>query len=528
MTTFQAALFAFSVLYIAVLGWVLTRANRRATPRPDANTPQTPSSTLAEYFVSGRDVGMWTAVATLGATEIGLITIAYNAQKGFNDGFAAFHIGIAAFIGCAIVGMTGLIVRPLRRENVLTIPEYYGKRYGQDVRILGASVMALGGILNMGLFLKVASVFLLALLGIDPGAGWIAPLMIALVVIAVAYTAYGGMRSVIATDVVQFLLMVSAIIGGAAFLTTIIPPSTAATIIAQQKGPSGFDPLVNENFGLTYVIWMIFVAGIVSSAVWPTALSRALCIKQEKDVAPAYLIASVVFMGRMILPAFLGVLAFAYFNGGADVMPDTVRSDLQSSLAKYGTDADLAATPLMLGMALPEILVAFLAVAMFASFMSTQDGYLFCWSSIIARDIAGPLTGRTEDVGFQINATRIGIVAIALYEVYWGLLYAGKEDIWDYLAVSGSIYFCSGVVILVGGLYWKRATRRGALLALAFGFSAIVGLAPVKAALGLDALSSPAIGFGAIALSAAAFIIGSLSETPPPETATQRAATSGA
>jgi SSS family solute:Na+ symporter len=103
-------------------------------------------------------------------------------------------------------------------------------------------------------------------------------------------------------------------------------------------------------------------------------------------------------------------------------------------------------------------------------------------------------------------------VVIALYELYWGLIYEGREDIWDYLAVSGSIYFCSGIVLLAGGLYWKGATRRGALWALILGFSAIIALAPIKTALGLDGVPSPMIGFAAIGLSLFGFIAGSLSE----------------
>lgn len=511
MSTLVISLIAFSLLYAVVLVVVLRRANAPRAPASQSSDDQ-PSSRLAEFFVSGRDLRLATAVATLGATEIGLITIAYNAQKGFNEGFAAFHIGLAAFVGCAIVGLTGFIVKPLRRANVLTIPEYYGQRYGQDVRVLGATVMAAGGILNMGLFLKVASLFLLALLGIDPQSGLVTPLMVALVIIAVAYTCYGGMRSVIATDVFQFVLMVAALLVATAVLLTLVSPSATVDIVEAKKGISGFDPLQNENFGLTYIAWMVFVAGVVSSAIWPTALSRALCIAREDDVPKAYLIASIVFMGRMILPAFLGVLAFAYVNGAAT--PETTAT-IDTTLRAYGPDADLIATPLMMGLALPEILVAFLAVAMFASFMSTQDGYLFCWSSIIARDILGPLTNRTDDVSFQINATRIGIVVIALYELYWGLIYGGNEDIWDYLAISGSIYFCSGVVLLAGGLYWKRATRRGALLALFAGFSALAGLGPIKSALGLGGISAPVIGFSAVALATLAFILGSLSEKPP-------------
>lgn len=141
----------FSVIYIGLI--VFAHRGRAAH-----------GTGLTEFFLSGRDLGLGTAIATLGATEIGLITIAYNAQKGFNDGFSAFHIGLAALVGCALVGLFGFVVGPIRRTGVLTLPEYYEQRFGRDIRVFGAIVMALGGILNMGLFLKVGSLFLAAML----------------------------------------------------------------------------------------------------------------------------------------------------------------------------------------------------------------------------------------------------------------------------------------------------------------------------------------------------------------------------
>lgn len=458
--------------------------------------------TLSEFFVSGRDIGLWRAVATIGATEIGIITIAYNAQKGFNEGFVALSIGVAALIGCLLVGLTGFIVRPLRRTGVLTIPEFYGQRYGQDVRVFGAIIMALGGILNMGLFLKVASGFLVALLGIEDGATYVNALMIVLIVMAVAYTCFGGMRSVIMTDVFQFVLIAVGLIVALFVVLSTVSFGEAVEVVQSKKGDGGFDPLISQNFGFEFLMWMVLVAGVVSSAIWPTALSRALCIKEERDVSRAYLISSIAFMGRIALPVLLGVLAYTFFE----------LNGYSPRLTGFGDDADLAATPVFLAEVLPAWLVGGLIVAMFASFMSTQDGYLFCWASILARDVAGPIMKRTEDVSFQVKATRIGIVVIALYELYWGLIYSGKEDIWDYLAVSGSIYFCSGIVLLAGGLYWKGATRRGAIVALICGFSSIAGLGPLKSALGLEAVSAPTIGFAAIALSVVGFILGSLSE----------------
>lgn len=481
-------LVVFSTLYVAIIFFVHRGRHGR-------------SGGLVEFFVSGRDLGLGTAIATLGASEIGLITIAYNAQKGFNEGFAAFHIGLAALIGCALVGFFGFVVKPIRRTGVLTLPEYYELRFGRDVRILGGIVMAAAGILNMGLFLKIASIFLAAMLAANGINLPIEPTMLVLIIFAVIYTCYGGMRSVIITDVVQFILLGAGLLMAIVYMTSIVSVSEAINVVRQVKGDSGFDPFVNENFGITYVLWMVLVAGVVSAAIWPTALSRALCIEREETVGRAYLVASVIFMSRMVIPAFLGVLAFSYFQG----------SNIEL-IAGYGDDLDLVATPYMLGHVMPPWLLAFLTVAMFASFMSTQDSYLFCWSSILARDVLGPLTGTVDAERFQINATRVGIALIAIYELYWGLIYSGTEDVWDYLAVSGAIYFCSGIVLMAGGLYWPGATRLGAIVALVLGFSAIVGLQPIKLAVGLDWLSAPVIGFGAIALSLTGLIAGSLIE----------------
>jgi SSS family solute:Na+ symporter len=487
----------FTTAYLAAMIVVLKRQGRG-------------DQSLLDFFVSGRSLGLGTAIATLGATEIGLITVAYNAQKGFNEGFAAFHIGLAALVGCLIIGLTGFVVKPLRATGVLTLPEFYEQRYGRDVRVFGAVVMALGGILNMGLFLKVAALVIASLLHIGEGAAMANIIMIALIAISVAYTCYGGMRSVIATDLFQFVVLSAGLIVVVVFLHGVIPFDQAVAAVQAKKGTGGLNPFVNASFGFTYVMWMVLVAGIVSAAIWPTALTRALCIENPENVPRAYLMASLIFLSRMVIPAFLGAFAFVYFNTADLAGGEAVKT----LLGPYGADGDLVAMPVMLRQLLPPWLLAFMAVAMIATFMSTQDSYLFCWASIISRDILGPLTGRIDDARFQFAATRTGIVVIALYELYWGLIYKGTEDVWDYLTVSGSIYFCSGIVLLAGGLYWKRATRRGALCALILGFSAALSLGPLKTAAGLDGFTNPQIGFAAIVLSILGFVIGSLTDKP--------------
>ena len=99
-------------------------------------------SNVTDFIVAGRGLKTFLAVATMISTELGLVTVMYSAQKGFTGGFAAFHIALAAALVTLIVGLTGFIVVPLRRLNVMTIPEFYEKRFGRGVRILGGIILA--------------------------------------------------------------------------------------------------------------------------------------------------------------------------------------------------------------------------------------------------------------------------------------------------------------------------------------------------------------------------------------------------
>lgn len=126
---------------------------------------------MHDFVCAGHSLGTCLDIATLTGTELGLITVMYSSQKGFSGGFAAFHIALVAGIATFMVGATGFIVYRLREMKVMTIPEFYGRRFGKKTQILGGIMMALGGILNMGLFLKVGSMFLVGITGMS-GHSW--------------------------------------------------------------------------------------------------------------------------------------------------------------------------------------------------------------------------------------------------------------------------------------------------------------------------------------------------------------------
>ncbi|RAP33160.1 hypothetical protein DID75_03020 [Candidatus Marinamargulisbacteria bacterium SCGC AG-410-N11] len=457
---------------------------------------------VTDYMGAGRAVGPWLGIASMAGTEMGLITIMYSAQKGFTGGFASFHIALAAIIVTLFVGFSGFIVVPLRQLKVLTIPEFYLKRYGRRTQLLGGVLLAVGGILNMGLFLKVGAMFMVAITGLDPSGSTITWVMIGLLMLVLLYTMLGGMISVVITDYIQFVLLSIGLLIVTMLSLRLFGWQSLIVDVQTILGESGFNPFASTGtFGWSYVLWMIFTAGLVSCAIWPTAVQRALIIKTPEDVKTQYKWSAVTFMIRFLIPNFLGICALVY----------CWRSDIWNTV--FFTDktmSSLYAFPIFLSELLPVGVLGLVTAALVAAFMSTHDSYLLCWSSVITQDIIGPLRRKALSVSQTIWVTRLCIVLIGLYILYWGLWYQGTEDIWDYLAITGAVYFTGAFTVLVGGLYWKKASSTGAVMALLCGFFALLGLGPIQQMLSLPIVGGDVIGLCTVAVCIVVFVLGSL------------------
>ncbi len=445
-------------------------------------------SNVTDFIVAGRGLRMFLAIATMIGTELGLVTVMYSAQKGFTGGFAAFHIALAAAIVTLIVGLTGFIVVPLRRMEVMTIPEFYEKRFGRGVRILGGIILAFSGILNMGLFLKAGAIFVMGItnLGVDNlssdmvlslGTG-LKVIMTVLLAMVLLYTTLGGMVSVVVLDYIQFVVLSFSLLTASLLSIRYLGWDTIVSTVSNLKGEAGFNPFDAEGFGVSYVVWMFFL-GLVSCAVWQTAVIRACSAKDIGTVKRIYTWASIGFLIRFLLPYFFGISAFVYIS-----QHESMRNIFLPEGVRASSDITLLAMPAFLGHILPAGLVGIVTAGMLAAFMSTHDSYLLCWSSVLTQDVVAPWFKKGLSSKARLLLARIFIVGIGIFILVWGLWYPLGQDLWDYMAISGAIYFTGAIALLVFGLYWERASKVGAYGALICGFLAAVGLTPVQNWLG--------------------------------------------
>lgn len=453
---------------------------------------------VEEFAVAGREMNVNLGIASLAATELGLVTIMYTAQLGFEKGLAGASIGVLMAAAFYLVGRTGFIIKPLRTAGVMTIPELFEKRFSVRVRWLAGLFVVLGGLLNMGIFLRLGGEFLVWSTGMPPH--WLEWVMTILLGLVLLYTALGGMLSVLVTDYLQFLVM-----GAGIVVTSVLVLIHAggfelvATLQAAWAGSAGmkleahpFNPFHGSSLGWGYLLWML-VLQIAAATTWQTVISRVLAAKDAGTAQRMYRRTSFYFVGRFLLPGLWGAAAFAYFaqQGG---LPEGISS--------------LTAMPHYLGIILPVGFIGLVIAAMLAAEMSTDSGYLLTWATVIYNDLITPCLKNPLSPQGRLLLTRLLVLGIGVFLLFYGLWYELPGNAWDYLAVTGNIYLASVFTLLVAGLYWPRANARGAYAALIMG-----AIGPVTFLLIGKKFSIPpeVAGFSAFALAALGMILGSLS-----------------
>ena len=465
-----------------------------------------------DFTVAGREVHVNLGIASLAATELGLVTVMYTAQLGYEKGFAGATIGVIMAVAFLVVGYTGFVIEPLRNAGVMTIPELFEKRFSKRVRWLAGVFVALGGLLNMGIFLRLGGDFLVHATGM-PGS-WLESVMTILLALVLLYTVFGGMLSVLVTDYLQFLIVgIGIVVTSVLVLLNIgwgnlihtLSSNFDAHVAAGLPAAHPFNPAHPSNFGWSYLAWQfIFQLAVVTT--WQTTITRVLAMKDSHSAKQMYRRVSFYFVGRFLLPGLWGAAAFVYFT--------------QHGGLPLGLDSSTA-MPRYLGTVLPSGMLGLIVAAMIAAEMSTVSGYMLTWATVIYNDIITPCLKRPLSNKGQLFLTRSILFGIAAFLLFYGLWYKMPGNAWDYLAVTGNIYLASVFALLVAGLYWPRANAIGAYAALILGAVGPLTFLIVNAVVTKEHQIAPEVaGASSFALSFLGMIIGSLaSAAPTPATA---------
>jgi solute:Na+ symporter, SSS family len=459
---------------------------------------------VEHFLVAGREMDVYLGIASLAATEFGIVTCMYTAQNGYEKGFAGATPGILMALAMAGVGITGFVIKPLRDSGVMTIPELLEQRFGQRIRWAAGVVIVLGGLLNMGVFLRTGGQFLVLVAGLD--VRYLEIMMTAILVGVAIYTILGGMLSVLVTDFLQFVVMSAGLILVTLLILINVGWEKLVNTVETQYGAGGFNPFINPTMGWQYVLFnlMLNTAAVLT---WQTIIARVLAAKDTSTGRKVYTRTSFFFVCRFLIPGIWGIAALSTLGPVANT---------------------LEAMPRYLSTAVPAGLMGILIAAMLAADMSTDSSYMLTWCSVIYNDIMAPFRKKpwSERKGLFWNRTIIALIGIFL--LLYGLWYPLKGDLWTYLGVTGTIYLASISTLLIACCYWKRANSWGAGASIIV--SAMIPVAylvmeqPASTAALAKSIGPYYSGIATYVLSGAAMVVGSLLKPAPTQERSPRVA----
>lgn len=461
---------------------------------------------VEHFLIAGREMNLYLGIASLAATEFGIVTCMYTAQSGYVNGFAGATPGVLAALAMFFVGYTGFCVKPLRDAGVMTIPELFELRFGARIRWLSGIVIVLGGLLNMGVFLRTGGDFLVTVCGFD--ARYLEITMTALLVFVAIYTILGGMLSVLVTDFLQFVVMSLGLIVVTFLILGHVGWARLTEAVQQHYGAGGFNPLAHPHMGWAYIVanGMLSVAMVLT---WQTTIQRLLAAKDTKTGLQVYTRTSFFFLCRWLIPVIWGIAALAVLT------PEQVAGNT------------LLAMPKLLSQIVPVGLMGILVAAMLAADMSTDSSYMLTWSSVIYNDILAPFHKNRwpERRGLLISRAIVAIIGVFL--LVYGLWYPLRGNLWDYLTVTANIYLSSMSVLLIACCYWKRANSWGAAGAIISGAVVpsvflVMEQLPATQHLAKEQIGPHISNIATYLIAGAAMVAGSLLKPPAPETGGKR------
>ena len=411
-----------------------------------------------DYFVGGRRMN-WLAVGvSLFATSFSSISFLGLPQRGAYQDFS-FYLTIL-FIPFFITPILWFFFVPFYvRLGVSSGYEYLRLRFGVPVQRIG-SLLYCGYALGwMGAMLYAIALTLKGVMGLSTTQYlWT---LIGLGVFATAYTAVGGLRAVVWTDVLQavtlggavivvLLLAVAGIDGGWSGLWKIGSEHGRFTMFHFAPGLFSAENFTSPNSVYTAVAFGVFMY-LPGYVVAQNMIQRYVCSGGVREGRGVVALSALVNAGLGFLFLLVGVALFVYYSqSGAPGMPELESED---QILPYFVATRAGGVGL----------VGLMLAGLFAAAMSTVDSGINGVASVIVYDWLGgrqlPLrVSRLLTVGLGVLVILAALVAPSL----------GKNVINIITTIAGTLLGgLLGVFLL--GMFTPRANAPGALIGLAAG-----------------------------------------------------------
>ncbi|MHC4386000.1 MAG: sodium:solute symporter [Planctomycetota bacterium] len=418
-----------------------------------------------DYFLGGRHVPWMAVTLSIVATETSVLTFISIPAVSYLGNLTFIQIALGYVIGRVVVA---LVMIPAYYKGAMeTAYHFLGHRFGQNMRNV-ASITFMGTRLLADGVRLFATAIPLAL--IIKGSGFFSSLsdsqfyLISIVLIGcitVFYTSFGGIKSVIWVDMIQWTIY----IGGAIL----------AGIIILMKLPNGLNDVIELTVKSGKTEWLYlgtdltlrefikqpytFITAVFGGAVFSLAshgtdqliVQRVLTCGNLRSGQKAIAWSGIFVLFQFLLFLIVGLLLFTYYKGQDCQQLGVLRPD--------------AIFPKFIVEVMPTGISGLIVAALFAAAMSTLAGSLSSLSSSTVLDIYVPVFGKDKSQAQLLTISRIVTFIWAVMLMGTAIVFINLKGTVVETALGIASYTYGGLLgIFLLGLFYKKAGQKDAII----------------------------------------------------------------
>lgn len=397
-------------------------------------------SNFSDYAVGKRDFSTTAIVSTIVATAVSGSLFMIGLSRIYSHGF--YYLISLLGVVVALFLISSLIVPRMKHfMNSLSIADVLGNLYGKHVRIIVAICAVIVNFGTIAVQYKVFGSVINYFIGTDTTLA-----VIVTGVVITFYSAFGGIRSVTFTDIMQFTVFgtVIPLIGIILWKSTIVTSSFSYEHV-----------LENNNFDLIYVLdyrnpgfWPMLALFLYFAfpSPSPAQFQRIVIGQNIKQVKKAFAISAMILLIIILAIFWIGLLLFT-LNPNLD--PNALIPYIIDNYSYTG---------------LKGLIIA----GIMAMVMSSADSFINVASVLIINDICRPLK---INIRHELFLTRIVATIVGLGPIYLAL---SNQDLLNIMLSANAFYMPIVIVPLLITILGFKTTKIAILSSMVSGFSTVV------------------------------------------------------
>jgi SSS family transporter len=413
-----------------------------------------------EFFKGGGSMPTWAVCLSILASETSALTFCSVPGLAYKTDFTYLQFVFGNLAGRLLVAF--LFIPAFYTTGVTSVYEYLGLRFGPHTRGVASLFFILTRILASGVRLTIAAIIVQAVTGWD-----FVPCVIAFTALTVLYTVYGGIKSIIWTDVLQFFLFV----GGGVLALAVILANVGASGFSGALAGTEHLSVIDPHLGLDrpYTLLTAAIGGpILMFATHGTdqdMVQRMLTCRDSRRGSRSVVWSGIVSIPMVTLFLFIGAALFSFYHQ---------HPDLRAALPEKPDRI----FPHFIVHQLPIGLRGLVIAGVFAAAMSTTSSAIGALALVVVVDGVRRLKPGSVDAAAELRLSRamtlvmgalLTAVAIGFQRVNDSLLNFGLE-VMTYAYGSLLGIFC------LGRLTRARGHDRANVFAMAAGVAAVLSV----------------------------------------------------